>query len=118
MLPTTIPDTNSVTKDSQTVEMGGVYTGDETELARMGYRQELKFVQFNFTFSSFEAYNTRSARRDLTLMQVRCSDDDDACAVFEGARPTELWCLVFHHQYSHWYPTHVSLRFGEHSLER
>jgi hypothetical protein len=46
MLPTTVPDSNSVTKDSQTVEMGGVYTGDETELARMGYKQELKCVQF------------------------------------------------------------------------
>jgi hypothetical protein len=47
MLPTTMPDSNPVIKDSQTVEMGGVYTGDETELARMGYKQELKCVQFN-----------------------------------------------------------------------
>jgi hypothetical protein len=41
-----MPDSNLVTKDSQTAEMGGVYTGDETELARMGYKQELKCVQF------------------------------------------------------------------------
>jgi hypothetical protein len=47
MLPTTMPDSTSVTNNSQTVEMGGVYTGDETELARMGYKQELKCVQFN-----------------------------------------------------------------------
>ncbi|KAI0262674.1 APC amino acid permease [Russula aff. rugulosa BPL654] len=44
-----MPDSNSVTKDSHTAETGGVYTGDETELARMGYKQELK--------------------RDLTLIQ-------------------------------------------------
>ena len=38
----TTPRTNSMTKDSQTAEMGGVHTGDEAELARMGYKQELK----------------------------------------------------------------------------
>jgi len=47
MLQKTMPDSSLVTKDSRTVEMGGVYTGDETELARMGYNQELKYVQFN-----------------------------------------------------------------------
>jgi hypothetical protein len=53
MLPTTMPeDSNSVSKDSQTVEMGGVYTGDETELARMGYKQELKCVQVQFNSSA------------------------------------------------------------------
>jgi hypothetical protein len=46
-------------------------------------------------------------------MQVGLSRNDHACTVFEGVRPTELWCLVFHHQYPHWYPPHVSLRFGE-----
>ena len=50
MFPTTMPDWNSVTKDNQTVEMGGAYTGDETELARMGYKQELKCVQFDLVF--------------------------------------------------------------------
>ena len=38
MILTTMSDSNSVTKDGQTVKMGGVYTGDETELARMGYK--------------------------------------------------------------------------------
>jgi hypothetical protein len=53
MLPTTMPeDSNSVSKDSQTVELGGVYTGDETELARMGYKQELKCVQVQFNSSA------------------------------------------------------------------
>jgi hypothetical protein len=33
--------------------------------------------------------------------------------VIERARPTELWCLVFHHQYPYWYTPHVPLRFGE-----
>jgi hypothetical protein len=47
MFPSTMPDLNPVPKDSQTIEMGGVCTGDETELARMGYKQELKCVQFN-----------------------------------------------------------------------
>jgi hypothetical protein len=58
MLSTTMPDSNSVTKDNLTVEMGGVYTGDETELARMGYKQELKYVQFTQAPSSFYVYNT------------------------------------------------------------
>ena len=29
-------------KESQVVEMGQAHTGDEAELARMGYKQELK----------------------------------------------------------------------------
>ncbi|KAH9051350.1 APC amino acid permease [Lactarius deliciosus] len=41
--------TDSMTKDSPMAEAGGVHTGDEAELARMGYKQELK--------------------RDLSLMQ-------------------------------------------------
>jgi hypothetical protein len=28
------------------VEVGGTHTSDEAELARMGYKQELKYVQF------------------------------------------------------------------------
>jgi hypothetical protein len=38
----TTPLTDSMMKDSQTAEMGGVHIGDEAELARMGYKQELK----------------------------------------------------------------------------
>jgi hypothetical protein len=63
MLPTTMSeDSNSVTKDSQTVELGGVYTGDETELARMGYKQELKCVQF---ISS-------GPRHSMLIIQIYC----------------------------------------------
>jgi hypothetical protein len=60
MLPTTMSGSNSVAKDNLTVtvEMGGVYTGDETELARMGYKQELKYVQFTQAPSSFDIYDT------------------------------------------------------------
>jgi len=36
-----------MTKDSPKMEDGGVFAGDEAELARMGYRQELKYVQAN-----------------------------------------------------------------------
>ena len=41
-----MPHTNSVTKDSQTpVEVvEGVHVDDEVELARMGYKQELRCV--------------------------------------------------------------------------
>ncbi|KAH9031042.1 APC amino acid permease [Lactarius pseudohatsudake] len=45
----TTPRIDSMTKDSPMAEAGGVHTGDEAELARMGYKQELK--------------------RDLTLVQ-------------------------------------------------
>ncbi|KAH9981655.1 APC amino acid permease [Russula compacta] len=40
-----MPDSNSVVEGSQTIEVGGVHTGDEADLARMGYQQELKCVQ-------------------------------------------------------------------------
>jgi len=30
-------------------EVGGAHTGDEAELARMGYKQELKYVQFSLS---------------------------------------------------------------------
>ena len=46
---TTMPDSNLPTEDSRTVEMGGVHTGDEAELARMGYKQELRCVQFGLS---------------------------------------------------------------------
>ncbi len=31
------------------VEVGGTHTSDEAELARMGYKQELKYVQFSLS---------------------------------------------------------------------
>jgi len=43
---TTMPSSTSYTKDSQMAEVGGAHTGDEAELARMGYKQELKYAQF------------------------------------------------------------------------
>jgi hypothetical protein len=39
-----MPYSNSAAKDDQTIEVGGVRAGDEAELARMGYKQELKYV--------------------------------------------------------------------------
>ena len=51
-------------------------------------------------------------------MQVRLSRNDHTCAVLKGAHPAEFWCLVFHHQHPHWYPAHVSLRFGEHTSKK
>ena len=44
----TMPDSTSMTRGSQTIEMGGLRMDDEAELARMGYKQELKYVQVNF----------------------------------------------------------------------
>lgn len=35
--------------DSQMVDVGGTRVGDEAELARMGYKQELKYVQFSLS---------------------------------------------------------------------
>ena len=43
-----MPYSTSVTRGSHTIEAGGVRMGDEAELARMGYKQELKYVQVNF----------------------------------------------------------------------
>jgi hypothetical protein len=40
-----MPDSNSVTDNNQSIEVGDVRVGDEVELARMGYKQELKHVQ-------------------------------------------------------------------------
>jgi hypothetical protein len=36
-ITSTMPDSSSVTKDCPKMEDGGVLTGDEAELARMGY---------------------------------------------------------------------------------
>jgi len=41
-------DPVSLTQGSHTVDMGGIHTSDEAELARMGYKQELKCVYSNF----------------------------------------------------------------------
>lgn len=41
-----------MTKGSQTIELGDVRMGDEAELARMGYKQELKYVQINLMHPS------------------------------------------------------------------
>lgn len=38
--------TNSMTNENQVAELGGVHAGDEAELARMGYKQELKCVPY------------------------------------------------------------------------
>jgi hypothetical protein len=46
---TTRPASSLYTKDNQMVEVGGTHTGDEAELARMGYKQELKYVQFSLS---------------------------------------------------------------------
>lgn len=69
----TMADSDSPTTDSHAVDVGGVYTSDEAELARMGYKQELKCVQFVFyTPSSFNLYvRPPTTRRDLTLSHVR-----------------------------------------------
>jgi len=54
-----MPDSNSVTKDNQSIEVGDVRARDEAELARMGYKQELKCVQSDLcALSSFEVYDT------------------------------------------------------------
>jgi hypothetical protein len=45
----TMPTSNLYTKESQMVEVGDTNTGDEAELARMGYRQELQCVQFSLS---------------------------------------------------------------------
>lgn len=57
------------------VEVAGVHTGgDETELARMGYKQELKCVQSDL--SIIHDAHQLHIRRDLTLLQVRLSRID------------------------------------------
>ena len=70
---TTMPASNSYTKDSQMVEVGGTITGDEAELARMGYKQELKYVQFSLSIHPrlLKLWHSVTTRRDLTLLQVR-----------------------------------------------
>jgi len=38
------------------MEDGGGLTSDEAELARMGYKQELKYVQANYASTSLEIH--------------------------------------------------------------
>jgi len=47
-------DSSSVTKDSKKTEMGGVHVGDEAELAKMGYKQELRYVRVNLCTLFFQ----------------------------------------------------------------
>ena len=73
-MSSTVPDSGSVTKDSPKIEDGGVLTGDEAELARMGYKQELKYVQANSCILvSRNSRGSPTTRRDLTWFQVRLS---------------------------------------------
>ena len=66
-----MPDSKSVVEDSQTVEVGGVHTGDEADLARMGYKQELKCVQLmHLRLLRFMALPL-TTRRHLNVFQVR-----------------------------------------------
>ena len=51
-------------------EKGPEVAADEVELARMGYKQELKFVHVPVGVMS-RANGLLSRRRDLSLMQVR-----------------------------------------------
>jgi len=55
-----MPYSTSVTRGSHTIEEGGVRMGDEAELARMGYKQELKYVQVHFYAPlSVDTYDAR-----------------------------------------------------------
>jgi hypothetical protein len=46
---------NSAVKRGQTITVEGVRSGDEAELARMGYKQELRCFRFNLC-----AFNLRN----------------------------------------------------------
>ena len=53
-------------------ENGTAVAADEVELARMGYKQELKFVHPSVVMSFVNIFLSR--RRDLSLMQVNGSE--------------------------------------------
>ena len=53
-------------------ESGTAVAADEVELARMGYKQELKFVHISVVVSFANIF--LSPRRDLSLMQVNGSE--------------------------------------------
>jgi len=95
------------TKDD---EKGVAVAADEVELARMGYKQELKFVypplgwRRPLTFSP-------SRRRDLSLVQVPVVLDPRTDSLLMAHFP-ELWCFVLHYQHHDWYTFAVPLRFG------
>ena len=79
------------------VSLGPIGHGT-AELARMGYKQELKCVRFNLCAHYLRNLGVlTTARRDLTLLNVSHLRNDYACTVLEGVRRTEFWCLVLNH---------------------
>jgi hypothetical protein len=78
------------------VEVGGVYTSDEAESARMGqgmgYKKVLKYVQLNLSVLVYLWCSQTAMMHDLTLFQARLLRKDDSRTAFED------------HQRHHWHP--------------
>ena len=66
ILSAVVAMSSSPTKDA---EKGAAVIADEVELARMGYKQELKFVRFSVRQCRVLTFVFR--RRELSLMQVQ-----------------------------------------------
>jgi len=81
---------------------------DEAELARMGYKQELKCVMVSVLCVSISLTATR--RRDLGVLQVRWV----FCARERWPNPSiELRGLLLNYQCHYWYTVFVPLWPGE-----
>lgn len=83
---------------------------DEVELARMGYKQELKSVYTSVRQCRVLTYMS-TPRRELGLMQVQHLRIPAGVPPFTPY-PLELWRIVLDHQHHDWYTIVVPLRFG------
>lgn len=83
---------------------------DEVELARMGYKQELKFVSISLGQRRVLTFSL-SHRRDLSLVQVPIHSSVRTSSLFVTCF-SELWCFVLHYQHYDWYTFALPLRFG------
>ena len=97
---------SSPTKDA---EKGAAVAADEVELARMGYKQELKFVHACGATSCadifpFSQTRAQSYAGTVTLNLYKSS--------FFMNHSSELRCLILHYQYHDWHTFAVPLRFG------
>lgn len=91
-------------------ENGTAVAADEVELARMGYKQELKFVYLSGVVLSANVFP--SHRRELSLVQVQIASNLRMRPLFM-THFSELWCFIFHYQHYDRYTFAVPLRFGK-----
>lgn len=110
-------DTNTLKNSDVHLSVNAAGSGDdEAELARMGYKQELKCV-INLTCLKFRiSVIDQSHRRELGLLQV-CIIHLPCLSLCKCiATLPELWRVIFHHQRDNGDSVVISIWLGKSDL--